>query len=130
MGCDIHLFVEVRYGDQWENVPDDVTPYGDWGIGRTYLLFSRLAGVRSDPREPVLPIADPRGTPDDVSPEVREYMDPDDGDLHSRSYFTLTELRAADWSMGLEWFRDDFLPRIAGLDRDPDNVRIVFAFDN
>jgi hypothetical protein len=134
MGCDIHLFVEVRSErtkSGWELAEDD-SKYGDWGVGRNYLLFARLAGVRAYANPDVLPIAEPRGLPDDANAHVRRYMDPSDrgADLHSRSYFTLNELSAADWPEGLEWVPEEFLVRLADLRPSSDDVRIVFAFDN
>jgi len=87
------------------NMPYTNRPY----TGRNYELFSVLADVRNenragnifDPtmvyamRDGLRPIAMPRGVPDDASKgwqkEVREWGD----DLHSVSWFTLTELLQA-----------------------------------
>lgn len=66
--------------------------------GRNYRLFAILAGVRNGVGfagirmgEPVTPIAEPRGAPEDMSPEVEEYMSHAD---HSETWVTLAELLA------------------------------------
>lgn len=87
MGCDIHLYVEVREDGQWVNKPLRHT-YD----GRNYNLFAILAGVRN--RHDILPISDPRGLPPDVSKEVEGEADGD----HSHSWLTLAELMAFDWT--------------------------------
>lgn len=126
MGCDIHtmaeIFEDADYNDtpSWNalkepvfpdpyysadreigryNTPYTTTPYR----GRNYVLFAFLADVRNgrgfagvDTGDRITPIADPKGIPEDASREWHEYAD-DDVDLHSASYFTLTELLAADW---------------------------------
>jgi hypothetical protein len=81
------------------NLPYITTPYR----GRNYRLFSFLADVRNgrgfagvDTGDRITPIAEPKGIPEDASREWKEYAE-DDLDLHSASYFTLTELLAADW---------------------------------
>lgn len=173
--------------------------------GRNYSLFSLLADVRNGIRsrfynEPatgryIKPISDPRGLPDDVSPEVLEADEFCECDGHSRSYFTLKELQdykpkdkikyrnlvtkaeyeeylktgspkswcggsnakiisneeMEQWIRGevnyadgefiqtvLEWEKDpidatglnEIIEKLAKLGGDPENVRIVFWFDN
>ena len=100
MGCDIHMFVEVKQKDNdwWqsfdaifpypyyhpENAPTRYNkqftdePYND----RNYDLFSALAGVRNgyafagcDTGDAIKPIQDPRGLPDNVSDEVKKESD-------------------------------------------------------
>ena len=125
MGCDIHMAVERRIGDRWERVlpPESARdPWlvsqaakaGDdgwmakwypkraevtWYGGRNYTLFGVLAGVRDSN---VVPIAEPRGLPDDMSPDVValiEDYDSDDIDLgdHSQTWLLLSEILAYDW---------------------------------
>jgi hypothetical protein len=91
------------FGKYPSNVPYTHQPYR----GRNYELFSLLADVRNHnplanvfdtsmryaSRESLLPIAMPRGIPEDPSKEWAKYAD--DGDLHSHSFFTLTELLKA-----------------------------------
>jgi hypothetical protein len=80
MGCDIHLFVEVRDGGAWR--PVKVA----WDMfGRNYDLFAILAGVRngcgfagSVTGTGFVPISEPRGLPADLSVElaaVRDFFD-------------------------------------------------------
>ena len=93
------------FGKYSSNIPFAREPYK----GRNYELFSVLANVRNDNpeynifdrmmryemRDSLLPIALPRGVPDDASKEWRKYVSAWGADLHSTSYFTLTELLQA-----------------------------------
>ena len=87
MGADIHLFAE-RLNPKtraWEYLPapgpEDPVPYRydwdqegglpglkEWFEDRNYRLFGMLAGVRCQDYDPV---AEPRGIPGDVSPEIQ-----------------------------------------------------------
>ena len=65
MGCDIHCYVEYRpleprndYDKRWRDFGGRINP------GRNYDLFDRMAGVRGDKRNAVVP---PRGLPDDLA---------------------------------------------------------------
>jgi hypothetical protein len=133
MGCDIHLFVEVRDkpGEPWRLQPvhwsyehdgKKIEQVGfDW---RSYDIFAMLAGVRngsgfagSDTGDGFVPIAEPRGLPDDISRELSSiYHDEPFGDDdtrwqtlrdthgsswlgdHSHSYVTLRELLSYSWN--------------------------------
>ena len=121
MGCDIHMFCEVRKGGKWEKVgevfkdpyyhPDK--PEDEWNIKftdspylmRNYDLFAILADVRNGhgfagirTGDRFNAIANPRGLPDDVSEKVKEESDHWGVDGHSRSFFTVAELLAYDWN--------------------------------
>jgi hypothetical protein len=74
MGCDIHLYVEVRgadgtwqSADEWERDTDDGytwvdVPYEkEYYNGRNYSLFAMLADVRN--RDGLIPFSQPRGLP-------------------------------------------------------------------
>lgn len=132
MGCDIHLAVEVRKNGVWERrlpPPEARDPWYvkqaaerdadkwakkrsevEWYHDRNYEVFAILAGVRN--YNNVTPISEPRGLPDDVSPEVArlnydhpEYdEDGDDVSLgdHSHSWLTLAELLAYPWGTEVE----------------------------
>ena len=65
MGCDIHAYIEYRSMRPHTFNPDLWHPFSK-GInpGRDYFLFARLAGVRGNPAEAVVP---PRGFPEDAS---------------------------------------------------------------
>lgn len=108
MGCDIHMYREVRdkngdwqplrdvykYFDfRWENDPDEP----DSGLsslkipdtGRDYALFGILSeGVRCE----VSPNLGEHGLPNDISSEIEAEADVWGGDGHSHSYATLEEL--------------------------------------
>lgn len=108
MGCDIHVRLEVRnHNGVWEpcelyeknkyydpNCPKDyerkfeVNPVYS---GRNYDLFSALCGVRS---QNVPMISEPRGLPEDVTQEFKDYSASWGCDGHSRSWNTLAELYA------------------------------------
>jgi len=103
MGCDIHPAVERMNEDgSWEVVMpvDDDNRYAkyrqpgepstcQWTFGRDYDSFALMANVRNYGN--TAPIAEPRGLPKDVTPEVAEEL-PDDGDLHSHSWLMLPEI--------------------------------------
>ena len=128
MGCDIHTMAEIGYEHKgrnlWSAITDPVfdhdffdpsKPVAGYNYpytkepfsGRNYRLFAFLADVRNgrgfagiDTGEAVVPIAPPRGVPDDASTEWKEYVEEWGEDLHSTSWFTLAELKAADWDRG------------------------------
>lgn len=114
MGCDIHVYYEARrrhtdkdpaISSRWFNLdnyrPNPYKGYEgekDWSHesiyhGRNYDLFTLLAGVRdySETGNPV--IAEPRGIPGDVSPEVKQIVEDWDSDGHTHSWYSLFELK-------------------------------------
>ncbi len=117
MGCDIHMYAEVRKNGVWEKVGDVFeNPYYDperptrtdsngytWNAkyidkpydDRNYRLFAILANVRND--DDWQPISMPRGIPKDISQEIKTRVDDWNGDGHSHSFFTLKELLEFDW---------------------------------
>jgi hypothetical protein len=73
-------------------------------LGRNYDLFAILADVRNGRGFAGIftgrgfePISDPKGLPEDVTPEIQAISDRWAGDGHSHSYFTLAELQAYNW---------------------------------
>lgn len=154
MGCDIHLYVEVRdehgiwrAADTWKKDPyvaedikynikelegelevpgadkpailaeiekerqrlENPPKYVHWDdsfySGRNYNLFSILADVRNgrgfagcDTGDGFIPIAMPKGMPEDVSPRVAVAREGWGVDGHSASWFTVAELDAYDWT--------------------------------
>lgn len=131
MGCDIHFWVEWQKKDgTWEEAGEE----GEYYSGRHYYLFAHLAGVRNV--WGVAPIAEPRGLPKDLSGAVREYFGHEDDytGLHDHSWFTLAELLDYAWAEELLFFRDEVLKDInrltTGTGLTPNDIRIVFAFDN
>ena len=113
MGCDIHIYCEekrhVNGIDQWVNVDnyrvnpyyktnDEDTEYKDqfqhtdiYG-GRNYRLFAALADVRQNDYVKTPVIAQPRGLPEDASPQTKAGAERWDGDGHSHTYLTMKEL--------------------------------------
>jgi hypothetical protein len=115
MGCDIHIFAEVKNKEtnKWEKVGnvfkscfDHVKELQDEPYeGRNYDLFAILADVRNGrgfagvkTSEGFNPISEPRGLPEDVSNDVNERSESWDSDGHSHSYFTVQELLDYDWN--------------------------------
>lgn len=121
MGCDIHLYVEAKEKGKWISKDQwRVDPYWDakedpeehkmeriaaFYDGRNYDLFAILANVRNgrgfagvNTGDGFVPIADPKGLPVDVSPEVKQESDKWDCDGHSHSWHTVADLLAYDWT--------------------------------
>lgn len=119
MGTDIHTCVEVRREDGewkaylrpmveggfvWPEGSEDQPRLVWLDVDRDYTLFAFLAGVRNgygfagvDTGDPIRPIADPRGLPEDVSFEVASEHASWGLDAHSASWLTVKELLEADW---------------------------------
>jgi len=119
MGCDIHMYAEVRKDGKWEkagevfdnpwykpdleiewNTPKTDEPY----CGRNYDLFAILANVRNGygfagvpTGTGFNPIDKPRGLPEDVSKEVKGLSGEWGLDGHNHSYLLLSELLGYDW---------------------------------
>jgi hypothetical protein len=117
MGCDIHCYVEKKEDGKWNQIDGFVSDYyrnGHDYFGkdeytkaaspldcRNYSIFAVLANVRNgygfagcDTGDAVEPIADPRGLPADVSPNIKEASDGWDCDGHSHSWVTAREIKA------------------------------------
>ncbi len=127
MGCDIHMYAEVRNADgTWSKVgkvfdnpwydPDRPTKaYEDGYVfnapqtdqpysNRHYTLFAILADVRNGysfagciTHEPIHPLFPYRGIPKDASFEYRQIVEDWDCDGHSHTYATLAELQQVNW---------------------------------
>lgn len=100
--------------------------------GRNYQLFSLLADVRNE--NDIEPLDDPRGVPFDLSDDLEEIYQKDDG-CHSHSYFGLNELLEVGKERFQEAGAEDFLNRTIPIlesiaEGDPDSVRFVFWFDS
>lgn len=130
----------------------DSSPF-NW---RSYSVFAFLAGVRN--YDCCEPLAEGRGMPEDASKEVKELEEFWKGDSHSHSYVTLQELLAFDYNKTF-WNRrvtknnngaslaeegegqiisyrenlgPQFFAHLGALMAlgTPDDVRVVFLFDN
>jgi hypothetical protein len=133
MGCDIHFYVEKKIDNSWMPVKADrhsELTYRNWAYsGRDYHLFSYLADVRSYGRGDCL--AEPRGLPEDVSPEIGRESDEYGLDGHSHSHFTLEELIAGNSEVYNQDFNQHTIPKLKELAQgDHTSVRVVFWFDN
>ncbi|MEV0326897.1 hypothetical protein AB0H63_10660 [Micromonospora echinospora] len=155
MGTDIHAYAETRTNSTWTYTGDHAFPNNEYPKGRhcpfdcvrSYGLFGFLADVRNYSEAPV--IADPRGLPADVSPELQVKSDHWDTDGHTHTWLTLAELLAFDydqtftdqWNDGAgtpqvttvrEFLGDWYFTRLDLLGKlgAPEDVRIVFWFDN
>lgn len=156
MGCDIWLYAEVKYGDMWypavskrhdlygANAPnntnyvryeyEDLGDVFNWPNARCCVVFAALADVRNS--GDITPVSLPRGLPANMNPLFRAYGESDIyfGD-HSRSWLTLGELRAYDWSV-LE--DDGYVFDGSWMDENmeelgayrADDHRFVFGFDS
>jgi hypothetical protein len=80
MGCDIHTHIEVKINDKWEH-------YSCPALDRNYLLFARICGVRN--YENQVPISNPRGLPDNISP-VTKLVSEEGG--HSATWLSMQEI--------------------------------------
>jgi hypothetical protein len=155
MGCDIHIYAEIKTGDGWEKVGAIFpNPYFDitrpsitdddgyvWNAkledepysGRNYDLFALLADVRN--YDEIDPIDYPRGLPDDVSDKIAEISNDYGADGHSHSWYLLSELiEYAKDNLHVAKELDDFfentIENLKKLSDNPDDVRVIFWFDN
>lgn len=149
MGCDIHLFAEKKVGDKWVSI-DKYTKNPDFGeydnrelvierenrvySGRNYNLFCALAGVRSFQFSgtPSM-VSEPKGLPDDCCDEIKQESEIYGSDGHSHSWNTLAELEAFNWTeygTTCDQFKTIVFPKLRSHSEDPNNVRIVYFFDN
>lgn len=132
MGCDIHFYVEKRVDGVW--VTGDIWTQGKYDEpgevsnrdnrfydGRNYDLFAILANVRNgygfagvNTGDGFVPIAEPRGIPEDACPEYLKEVESWGNDGHSHQWLTLQELLEYDWTQKakhrgwvdpLEWAR-------------------------
>lgn len=104
MGCDSHFFLERRInkgpwhvdpGHKFLEDPRDgsLHPLEIPSLsGRSYYLFGLVAGVRS---YDVVPVAQPRGLPSNVSKEILSYFTNYKSDFHTPTYLTPKELEKA-----------------------------------
>lgn len=138
MGCDIHIAFEVRKNGKWERVgPTQEEIHELHGpeyfshplvVNRNYTLFSILAGVRGDGCR----ICKPKGFPEDASEEISYANQSYGSDGHSHSWLTLRELEEYKWDCSDEYegkFHAKTIPELRKFGA-PDDVRIVFFFDN
>lgn len=95
MGTDVHFFLEIRKNEG----PWDIHPKCEGTSiaalsGRSYVLFSLIAGVRSHGSKILFP---PRGLPEDASDYIKTYFEASalDYGYHTPSWLTPKELKFA-----------------------------------
>lgn len=89
MGCDIHLFTEVKLAGKWHT-------YSTPDIDRWYALFEKMAGVRGDESNAIAP---PRGLPADISAVAAWEADNWSLDGHSHSWLNAAEIaELCEWA--------------------------------
>ncbi len=136
MGCDIHAHFEVKINGKWEH-------YSVPNIVRCYGLFEKMAGVRGDIKNAIVP---PKGVPDNLSVITALDLEMWDCDAHTRSWLDCDEIAEVinfhknltnDFFIELnEWgflFRNSFggLNKYRGdYPEEIEDVRLVFWFDN
>lgn len=94
MGCDINAVIETRRIVDWSDTFQPWRIADEPEINRSYELFAFLADVRND--DGILPIAEPKGVPEDTSEVTSAWIEYNGSDGHSHSWLTLAELKAAD----------------------------------
>jgi len=114
MGCDIHLFVEVKGKDgKWRiRRKSEEVKIGDsfsykrslFDPGRNYDLFAILANVRNGfgfagvkTGDGFIPMSKPKGIPDDASDYYMKKAEDYGCDGHSHSWHTLKDLLEFPW---------------------------------
>jgi hypothetical protein len=143
MGCDIHMYAEVKINGVWHY-------YGPIEGQRRYGVFARMADVRNG--GDIEPVSQPRGVPDDASFMTKFHADYWSDDGHSHSWLSAAEVAAIpeyfreegkeyddpsgrDWS--IKFFGLIFSNTWEGFVKHPEyrrkgveDARIVFWFDN
>lgn len=147
MGCDIHLYTEIKIEGQWHC-------YGHPNVPRCYPLFALMADVRNEDGE-IHPISKPKGLPADCSLPVAKSAECWATAGHSWSWLSASEIAKLDeqWVTvrkafipAGEWCGSDLEHHYFGYlegngwggfsrypeDRKPwiEDVRFVFWFDN
>lgn len=158
MGCDIHLFAEVKtkptiwkrligHKEKWETcdvwkldkdweIPRMTVDYEDsiYTGGRNYNLFCALCGVRGNSFKDSPPsISLPKGLPVDCCNEIKKESESWDSDGHSHSWNTLQELKDFDfgpYGKTVTHFLEEVCPKLEAFRVHSDHVRIVYFFDN
>ena len=85
MGCDIHAHIEVKIKGDWYY-------YDELDISRNYDLFSKMANVRNREEQPITPISELKGLPNDLTFMTKFKSDIWDMDGHSHSWLSSREV--------------------------------------
>lgn len=137
MGCDIHLYEEIKINNEWQLLREIGTP-------RFYTLFALMADVRNNGT--IDPISMPKGIPAGLSDQTLERLSSWNGDAHSESYFEYDEIKFL-FTLLRKMYKDeknilsDVFPESQALVKyqaevndiivsNFDEIRWVFWFDN
>lgn len=123
------------YG-KWDGEPEFTIKSEDriYTDGRNYNLFCALCGVRSyhfNDNPPM--ISEPKGLPPNLCPEIQREVDNYGSDGHSHSWNFLKELESFDWSSygkTCDDFRNEVIPKLRAITNNPEDIMIVYFFDN
>lgn len=118
MGTDIHgPWVEVYRGEQW-------WPLACFEFDRSYELFAKMAGVRSDEGHPGM--FKPKGLPHDATYTTREEL----ADCHSVSWLAIEECQQIEASGPVQIGFRAMLAVMRTCAEDGMLCRAVFGFDS
>ena len=131
---------ENNGGSWWENegklpYPFTDTPYQ----GRNYRLFGVLSGVRDTSMDSIVDWN--RGLPDDISQDICTLTDEWGLDAHSHNhiymdeiinskYYKMSEKERDEIGLHSHFFSDSVNKILDFVEGDPEDIRLVFWFDN
>jgi hypothetical protein len=141
MGCDISVFVETKCVAGWFKGVAGwfLENYDPWPLKRCYPLFALLGGARN--YEDRAPVAAERGIPPDCEPDTVRNIE------GSPAHFGFSWCTIDEYKLVLERYRNEgpspgawrpppgwaaletYLSELA-LEYGPENVRLIFGFDN
>lgn len=98
MGCDIELHSEIRVGGVWYHY--------SYTSFRDYRVFDKIAGVRC---ENIIPVARPRGLPDDLSvtTAIAAAKDSKSKGSYSHGWLSAAEITSVQQFIEHEIYEDD-----------------------
>lgn len=140
MGCDIHLFKEIKINGEWQY-------FGEADIQPNYHLFAYLANVRN--YDNINSIAANRGIPMDISVITQCHLERWQYDGHSHSFLKADEMEFLENFLNIQnknsrrhYCPEDTLGTLFGSPwsnfwkypnkrkYDIEDVRFIFWFDN
>jgi hypothetical protein len=128
MGCDIHCHCEVKIYGVWHH-------YSVVELQRDYVLFARMANVRN--HNNTVPIAEPRGLPEDICLLTQLSSDSWCSNGHSYSWLSIDECQTLvkDEAIKENFSNDikslfDYWHSEGSWSNDLEQARLVFWFDN
>jgi len=120
---------EEKYDEWLDSIPSD-------NVHRNYDLFAYLADVRNTDKDPIVPLSQPKGFPDDMSRDTK-IVARCGGNCHSHTWFSAEELITVIWDEVLPPMHasrygpikqlDNMIKRCYKQDR---RSRLLICFDN